>query len=142
MNQFLILLFTLLLPFQLFAQESIFQKWKTIDDETGNARSIVDIYEKDGKAYGKVIKILPVKGRPDNPLCTGCGENNKDRPVLGMHIIWDMEKDDDEWENGEIMDPRNGKVYDCKMWIEGGKLYVRGYLGIFFRTQVWEPYEG
>ena len=58
-----------------------------------------------------------------------------------MEIIRAMEKDDDEWEDGTIMDPKKGTVYDCKMWVEDGKLQVRGYIAFFFRTQTWLPYK-
>ena len=56
-----------------------------------------------------------------------------------MTIITDMEMDGAEWEDGEILDPENGKVYDCKLWIEDGKLKVRGYVAFFYRTQTWFP---
>jgi uncharacterized protein (DUF2147 family) len=54
-----------------------------------------------------------------------------------MEIIRDLEQDGDEWEDGTIIDPDNGKVYDCKLWVEDGELQVRGYIAFFFRTQVW-----
>ncbi|HNA34041.1 MAG TPA: DUF2147 domain-containing protein, partial [Flavobacteriales bacterium] len=66
-----------------------------------------------------------------------CPADRKDQPVLGMEIIRDMVKDDDEWEDGTILDPENGKVYDCKLWLEDGKLMVRGYVAFFYRTQEW-----
>ena len=56
-----------------------------------------------------------------------------------MEIVRDMEPDDDEWEDGSICDPKNGKVYDCKMWLEDGNLKVRGYVAFFYRTQTWLP---
>ena len=50
-----------------------------------------------------------------------------------------LEKDDDEWGDGEILDPNNGKIYDCKIWLEGNDiLKVRGYVGFFYRTQTWK----
>ena len=58
-----------------------------------------------------------------------------------MTIVTDMVKDGNEWEDGEILDPKNGKVYDCKMWVEDGKLKVRGYIAFFYRTQTWLPVE-
>jgi uncharacterized protein (DUF2147 family) len=35
------------------------------------------------------------------------------------------------------MDPDDGKVYKSEVWLEDGKLKVRGYLGLFYRTQTW-----
>jgi len=61
-----------------------------------------------------------------------------------MEIIREMEKDDDEWEDGTILDPKNGKVYDCKLWVDEDDpniLNVRGYIAFFFRTQIWKRVE-
>jgi uncharacterized protein (DUF2147 family) len=121
--------------------QTIFGKWKTIDDETGKPKSIVEIYEKDGKAYGKVIKLFREPGEDQDPICDKCTDDRKDKKVLGMEIVRNMQKDDDEWEDGTILDPKKGTVYDCKMWIEDGELQVRGYIAFFFRTQTWLPYK-
>ena len=119
------------------AQE-IFGKWKTIDDETNKPRSIVEIYKQDGKAYGKIIKLFRERGEDPNPVCDKCTDYRKDQLVIGMTIIKDMEVDGKEWEDGDILDPDNGKVYSCKLWIEGDELMVRGYVAFFFRTQTWQ----
>ncbi|MCB0773090.1 MAG: DUF2147 domain-containing protein, partial [Flavobacteriales bacterium] len=63
----------------------------------------------------------------------------KGKPVLGLEIIRGMVRDGEEWNDGTILDPDNGKVYDCKLWVEGDKLKVRGYIAFFFRTQTWLP---
>ena len=109
--------------------------WKTIDDETGEAKSIVKIYERDGKYYGRVDKLLLKPGA----LCTACEGEDKDQPIEGMVVMWGMEQDEDEWSGGKIFDPEKAKTYRCKIWLEneGAKLKVRGYLGPFFRTQTW-----
>jgi uncharacterized protein (DUF2147 family) len=121
--------------------QDIFGKWKTIDDNTGKPRSIVEITEKDGKAYGKILKLFREPGEEQDPICDECTDYRKDKKVIGLTIITDMVKDDNEWEDGEILDPENGKVYDCKIWVEDGKLQVRGYVAFFFRTQTWLPVE-
>ncbi len=122
----------------LYAQD-IFGKWKTIDDNTGKPKSIVEITLKDGKAYGKIIKLFREPGEDPDPICDECTDYRKDQRVIGMTIITGMVQDGDEWEDGEILDPENGKVYDCKLWVEDGKLMVRGYVAFFFRTQTWLP---
>ena len=129
-----------LITTSVFSQD-IFGKWKTIDDETGKPKSIVEITEKDGKAYGTILKLFREPGEDLDPICDECTDERKDKKVIGMTIVTDMEKDDDEWEDGEILDPKNGKVYDCKMWVEDGNLMVRGYIAFFFRTQTWHPVE-
>jgi uncharacterized protein (DUF2147 family) len=113
-------------------------KWKTIDDNTGEAKSIVEIYEQNGKIYGKVIEILnPAK---KDAKCTKCEGSDKDKPILGMIIIKGLTKDGDEYTDGDILDPNKGKLYSCTIKLDGkDKLNVRGYLGISMlgRSQTW-----
>jgi uncharacterized protein (DUF2147 family) len=123
----------------LFAQD-VCGKWKTIDDKTGEEKSIVKIYEKDGKVYGKIIELL----HPDtpDPLCTACPGQLKDKPITGMIIIIGFEEHKGKWEGDKsLLDPEEGKLYDGKIWVEDGKLQVRGYIGMFYRTQTWFPVE-
>lgn len=131
-----------------WAQSSPVGMWKTIDDNTGEARSIVKIYEEDGKLYGDVVEIL--KARPDAPrdedgtiICTVCPGDRKNQPVEGLNILWGLEKDGDEWNDGTILDPENGKTYKAKIWLEDGNLMVRGFVGfsLLGRTQEWQPAE-
>lgn len=140
-NVFLIALTLLSLALQ--AQYSPIGKWKTIDDETGDEKSVVEIYERDGKLYGKIIKLFRKPGEDPDPICDKC---DKDDPrygqkVIGMEIMKDMVKDGNEYEDGEILKPDEGKIYDCRIWREGNKLYVRGYWGFLYRTQEWIRYE-
>ena len=143
----LILLVTSLafLSLTAFAQRTtVLGKWKTIDDDGKTVKSIVEIYEKNGKAYGKILKLFRGPDEDQDPVCDACEEDDPRymKKVIGMEIISDMEKDGDEWEDGQIMDPDNGKSYDCKLWVEDGKLQVRGYIMFFFRTQQWLPWDG
>lgn len=118
--------------------QSVTGKWKTIDDETGEAKSIVEISEKDGKIYGKVIEILNPAKR--NAKCQDCKGADKDKPILGLTIIKGLSKDGKEWSGGQILDPNNGKLYKCTVTLDGkDKLNVRGYIGISLlgRTQTW-----
>lgn len=140
MKKFALLIFTasLFISFSAVSAASIKGRWKTIDDETGKAKSIVNIWVYKGKAYGKIIRLFRGPGEEKNPKCTECKGRLNGKPIKGMTIMWGLKKDGDEWEDGSILDPANGKVYDCKIWTEGsGKLKVRGYLGPFYRTQTW-----
>ncbi|MBV8328563.1 DUF2147 domain-containing protein [Chryseobacterium sp.] len=113
-------------------------KWKTIDDETKQAKSIVEIFKKsDGKYYGKVYQLLI---KPADPNCTVCKDDRKGKPILGMEIIRGLKKEGDEFTGGSITDPKTGKTYKCTITRSGDKLNVRGYLGLSLlgRTQVWE----
>lgn len=115
--------------------------WKTIDDETGKAKSIVKLYKKDGKLYGKITKLFRAADEEQNPLCDECEGTLHNKPILGMQIINGLELDDDEWEGDDgILDPKNGKLYDCKIWVDeddSDVLNVRGYIGFIYRTQTW-----
>jgi len=99
--------------------------------------SHVEICKKDGKLHGKIVKLLT---SPEDELCTECPGDKKNEPLLGMEILWDLEDQGDEYDDGEIMDPKNGKVYSCKLWLEAeNELIVRGYLGFSMlgRSQTW-----
>ena len=115
--------------------------WKTIDDETGKPKSLVELTIKDGKLYGKIIKLFRGPNEEQNPMCTECEGAKHGKPIIGMQIVNGLELDDGEWEGDDgILDPKNGKVYDCKIWLDEDNpdiLNVRGYIGWKFRTQTW-----
>ncbi|MBS3992237.1 MAG: DUF2147 domain-containing protein [Bacteroidetes bacterium] len=118
--------------------QTVFGKWKTIDDETGNEKSIVEIYQKDGKVYGKVLQVLE-KGK-ENKVCDECKGDKKNKPVKGMVIVEGLKKDGNEYSGGTILDPKNGKEYKCYITLEdNNKLKVRGFIGfaLIGRTQYW-----
>ncbi len=124
-----------------FAQNSPVGKWRTIDDKTGKVKSVVEITEtSNGTLQGKVLQVLDSEKGP-NPLCDACKGANHNKPIEGMVIAWGLRHEGASWDDGKIMDPKNGKVYSAKMTpIEGGKkLEVRGYLGfsLLGRTQTW-----
>ncbi|MCF6183768.1 MAG: DUF2147 domain-containing protein [Bacteroidales bacterium] len=115
--------------------------WKTIDDETGKAKSYVKIYKaRNGFYYGKITKLLL---DPQDKKCDKCKGALKDKPVVGMIILLKMKAGDDGLEGGKIMDPGNGKFYHCTMEIDRknpNKLEVRGSIdswGWAGRTQYW-----
>ncbi|MCF8463872.1 MAG: DUF2147 domain-containing protein [Flavobacteriales bacterium] len=126
------------LAFSSFAQRTTpVGKWKTVDDNTGKTKSVVEIYEKGGKLYGKVLELFdPPK---PNPVCEECDKEDARhmKPIVGLEIIRGLSKDGSEYANGDILDPENGKVYKCKIWVENGKLMVRGYISFLYRTQTW-----
>jgi uncharacterized protein (DUF2147 family) len=139
MKQFILTINLLLLAGMVSAQ-SITGKWKTIDDETGKPKSIVQIFERNGKYYGKVEQLFREPSEDQDPVCKDCTDDRKDKRVIGMEVVRDMKKSGSEWKDGTICDPKNGKVYDCKMWLDSKNsdiLNVRGYVLFFFRTQTW-----
>ncbi len=128
-----------LVPFLVNGQ-SIVGKWTTIDDNSGKEKSVVEIFEKSGKYFGKVTKLFRGPDEDPDPVCDECESDDPryKKKIIGMEIIRDMRKSGDEYAHGDILDPENGKVYKCKLWVEGSELKVRGYWGPFFRTQSWK----
>ncbi|WP_296637239.1 DUF2147 domain-containing protein [Polaribacter sp.] len=129
---------TLLFAFTLNAQ-SIFGKWNSTNDETGEVDSVIEIYKKNNKAFAKVVKIIDSSRQ--NSVCTACEGENKNKRILGLDILTGLEKNDYEWSGGEILDPRNGSVYNCYIkLVKKDKLKIRGFIGvaIFGKTKYWE----
>src|SRR5688500_16587898 len=103
-------------------------KWKTIGDADGTEKSIVEIYEKEGKYYGKVIKLLPAA---KHTTCEKCPGDLKDKPITGMVVLKDLTKTPSGATNGKAIDPSSGKTYNCFIELENpDKLKLRGYLGV------------
>ena len=114
-------------------------RWKTIDDHSGQTKAIVEIREANGELEGRIVQLFhPPVPHPECIKCTGA---LKDKPVLGMQILWGMRHNGNEWTGGRVLDPESGKLYRCTMTLEdGGKtLRVRGYVGVsvFGRTEKW-----
>jgi len=122
------------------ANDSPVGKWRSIDDKTGKAKSIIEITLNDGTLEGKIIELLD-PSKP-NPLCEKCKGEKANQPITGMTIIWGVTKQGDYWGKGKILDPKKGKTYKVKLSLEndGQKLKVRGYIGTpaLGRTQFWE----
>ncbi|MGV8930596.1 MAG: DUF2147 domain-containing protein [Luteimonas sp.] len=121
------------------AQSSPNGRWKTLDDETGKVKSIVEITQAaNGTLQGKVVEVLQSDKGP-NPTCDKCKGANKDKPVKGMTILWDLKKDGAQWSGGTVLDPANGKTYKSKVeLLEGGKkLGMSGCFAFICRQQVW-----
>ena len=134
------ILFGLLLSISAnLSAQDIVGRWDTVDDKSGEVKSTVEIYLKDNRAYGKVVSI--VDPEQQEATCTACegSDPRKNQKILGMEIIKGLKRSGKEWVNGEILDPENGKVYKCKIWLENGSLVVRGYLGFTWlgRSQTW-----
>lgn len=130
-----------LISSSLWANADIVGKWKTIDDENGKAKSIVEISQVGDHFEGKIIQLFREPNQVQNPVCDKCTDNRKGMPLVGLTILTNLKKRSSDWGDGEILDPNNGKTYDVKMELldQGTKLKVRGFIGIslFGRTQTW-----
>ncbi|TAM61670.1 MAG: DUF2147 domain-containing protein [Rhodanobacter sp.] len=121
--------------------------WKTIDDVTHQAKSIVQITENNGEYQATIVKLLnrtpeAIARDGEHPLCRKCDGSRKNKPIEGLNIMWGVTKDDDVWDGGKILDPKTGKVYKVKLTLKDGgqKLDVHGYIGfaLLGRSQIWE----
>ena len=125
----------------IFAQTPILGEWITVDDATGEHKSIVRIYQADNKMYyGTIIELLDENS--DEVLCTECTGEDHNKPVVGLTIIRDMQLKDGELRGGKVLDPDNGKFYYAKVYLKDGKLILRGSLdkaGLLGRSQTWLP---
>lgn len=139
MNRIFSLVFILFSCYTLVYAQSPVGTWATVDDETGQSKSHVRIYERNGKLYGVIDKLLI---KPTSELCTECKGDKKDKPLLGLNILYNLSKsNEEEWSGGYVLDPKSGKVYKCTIFMESDNvLKLRGYLGFSMlgRTQYWK----
>ena len=120
------------------AADSLIGNWNTIDEKTGQVRSTVEVYDQGGKIFAKITGLTDPNDAQGKPkTCTACKGGDKDKPVVGLVIVKDLSASGSRYKGGTILDPEDGKVYKAELWLEDGKLKVRGYLGMFYRTQTW-----
>jgi len=129
MKKLLYILILALSSHIVLAKSDVEGYWMTIDDETNEAQSIVQVYEYQGKYFGRVVALLD-----DEDATADLPGSPK---IKGMDIIWDLEADDGKYTGGEILDPAKGKVYGCELWRDEDKLIVRGKIAFFGRNQTW-----
>lgn len=116
--------------------------WKTIDDETGKVKSVVQVWEENNKLHGKIVKLFRKPDEDQNPVCAKGSGKLTGKPMLGATIMRNLKKDGEWWDNGKITDPKKGKTYHCKIRVidDGKKLQVRGYIKAIIkigRSQIW-----
>jgi len=115
--------------------------WEQVDEKSGKPESWFKIIERNGVYQGNIVKIFFKPGEDENWACDKCEGDERGKPVLGLALIKGMQRNGNAYENGTIMDPRDGSVYRALMNLspDGQKLEVRGYLGIslFGRSQTW-----
>lgn len=125
----------------LWAQTPIVGEWVTVDDATGEQKSVVRIYQADnGKYYGQIVALLAANEA--DAVCVECTGEDHNQPIVGLTIIRDMQLKNGELRDGKVLDPDNGKFYYAKVYLKDGKLILRGSLdkaGLLGRSQTWLP---
>ena len=126
---------------QMMAQTPILGEWITVDDATGEQKSVVRIYQaENGKYYGTIIELFGEDGA--TAACEACEGEDHNKPIVGLTIIRDMQLEKGELRGGKVLDPDNGKFYYAKVYLKDGKLVLRGSLdkaGLLGRSQIWLP---
>lgn len=116
-------------------QDAVLGGWINGDDDAK-----VEIYKSGNKYYGKITWLR--NPNEDNGTPKVDDENpdksKQSQPIMGLVILKDFVFEDGYWKNGTIYDPKNGRTYDCEMWLDGKTgLKIRGYWGIVYRTETW-----
>lgn len=127
-------------PAPIYSQvNDILGEWITVD-KNGEEDAVVRIYKAtNGKYYGKIVELL-VPGS-ENDVCTQCKDADKDKPILGLIIVRDMDANGNALTGGRILDPKTGKIYYASITYDKGQLILRGSIdkrGLFGENRHWK----
>lgn len=135
-------LFTLLAVSLGINAQSAIGLWESTNEETGKVESHIEVFERNGKLFGKIKETFTDRA---DKVCKTCSGDYKNKPYVGMEIITNLKADGKkEWNGGKIYDPKSDNSYKCIIWLEDdpNTLYVRGkhWTGIY-RTVTWSRHQ-
>lgn len=119
------------------ADAQVTGRWKYVDEQDGQPKSIIEVYEYNNRYYGKIVELMPTSKRTH---CEKCFGDLKGKPLIGMNILYDLKITTNGGKDGKILDPGTGKIYNCSIELaDKNKLKVRGYLGVptVGKSQYW-----
>lgn len=127
-----------------FAQD-ISGLWSQIDDKTGSSKAVLEIKKNnDGTFSGTIVEVTPRPGYVPKKNCQNCPAPFTNKPILGLEVLQGLKQDEknhNQFENGKILDPLNGKIYSSRARLSsnGKRLSLRGYIGVsaLGRSQTW-----
>lgn len=129
------------LPARAAEQPTAAGLWAQVE-ENGKVGGWFLIVERNGVYEGTIVKMFFDPGEDTNPICTKCTGEDKNQPSMGLTIIKGMKRKGMDYQDGTILDPRDGSIYHALMKVspDGQSLTVRGYLGISLlgRSQTWK----
>ena len=116
-------------------------KWLAVDEYENKPGSHIQLYERDGRIFGKIVKLFNLSA---DKRCEVCPGDLKDQLLINMVVLEKMLLKSGYYQGGKLLDPARGRWYDCEMWLKDGDpntLVVRGYVGFYYKTQYWKRVE-